>query len=151
MGKNLDFIRKLFAKEICCPSQGFSLDTGIDLQRAGPGRVLENSAGTVLSLVQGNGWKVVPAEGAGHQISFPAQESNPRNFQRETRFSNASFTHWFFKEGSADVGFLPWLWSSCRGRRIKSPKLLCIFAKKMRKKLMDFFLRVPVRLFQFCF
>lgn len=38
-----------------------------------------------------------------------------------------------------DVGFLPWLWSSCRGRRIKSPNMLCIFAKEVKKKLMIFF------------
>lgn len=30
-GNNLDLIRKLFAKEICCPSQAFSLETMIDL------------------------------------------------------------------------------------------------------------------------
>lgn len=41
-GETMDLIRKLFVKELCCPSQASSLDTGIDLQGAGPGEVLEN-------------------------------------------------------------------------------------------------------------
>lgn len=71
-GNNLDLIRKLFAKEICCPSQAFSLETMIDLSpnsRASLG-VGKQSTWTALPLVQSNGWKIVPAEGAGHQIFF---------------------------------------------------------------------------------
>lgn len=125
---------------MCCPSQAFSLDTGRDLQRAGPGQVWK-TAREQLCL-----WYKVMAEKLYQQR------------ERDTRFL---FLHKCLiqgvsrekpdskiqalptdplEKGSVDVGFLPWLWSSYRGRRIKSPNMLCIFAKEMRKKLMRFFL-----------
>lgn len=109
-GNNLDLIRKLFAKEICCPSQAFSLDTMIDLSPNSRARlgVGKQSIWTALPLVQSNGWKIVPAEGAGHQIFFfPTYVSNPRSFQRETRCWKTDFTHWSFRESVSWCKFSP--------------------------------------------